>query len=177
MATVDETRPACSIFNGNVFQTNILAFADEKALLRMPVWTFPLRTSRETVLDDVIVKEMPPDAVKQTAPNGDVLLLKGDDEMAAVLAAGSVASHLRAKVRRTIVFRAETGAQDRMSVQFKTAMAAQIERACDVRSRRDMDHSASVNGALQCGCIIGDAVADGTEISGILHDRFCGCYW
>ncbi len=177
MATINETRPACRVLNCNIFQTDVFAFADEKALLRMPVWTFPLRTSRETVLYDVIVEEMSPDAVKQTAPNGDVLLFESDDEMAAVLAAGSVASHLRAKVRRTIVFRAETGAQDRMSVQFKTAMAAQIERACDVRSRRDMDHSASVNGALQCGCIIGDAVADGTEISGILHDSFCGCYW
>ena len=171
LATIQKTSPARGVFDGEILQMHAIAFADEYALLWTPFLAEPLRTAFELMTDGVISHDEAACAIDfSSATDGDVFLFESDDEMAAVCTACHIVGHLLAEIFRAVVVGRRTGSEDRMVVEFQTAVAVEIERTGHIGSSRNVNHSTSVDCALKCGCIIGNAITDGSEILGVLHE-------
>ena len=82
----------------------------------------------------------------------------------------SVIDHLLAEIFRAVVVGRRTGTEDRMVVEFQTAVAMEVERAGHIGSSGNVNHSAGVDCTLKGGCVVGHAITDGSEILGVLHE-------
>ena len=171
LAAIQKTSPTRGVFDGEILQMHAIAFADEYALLWTPFLAEPLRTAFELMTDGVISHDEAACAVDfSSATDGDVLLFESDDEMAAMRTACHIVGHLLAEIFRAVVVGGRTGSEDRMVVEFQPAMAMEVERAGHIGSSGNINHSASVDCTLKCGCVIGNAITDGSEILGVLHE-------
>lgn len=171
LAAIQKTSPTRGVFDGEILQMHAIAFADEYALLRTPFLAEPLRTAFELMTDGVISHDEAACAVDfSSATDGDVFLFESDDEMAAMRAACHIVGHLLAEIFRAVVVGGHTGSEDRMVVEFQTAVAMEVERTGHIGSSGNINHSASVDCTLKCGCVIGNAITDGSKILGVLHE-------
>ena len=103
------------------------------------------------------------------AADDDIVLLKADDEMAAAGDFVDGEPVLRAEVRRVVVLRIGAGQKRRTRLELQTAVALKIKGSSKIGSRRKMHDPACVDGFLNGRRVFCDAVADGAEVSDVVH--------
>ena len=164
ITAVEEACPVGGVAQIDIVDPDVLRFAEIEHLGGTPCASIPQTVWFQFVEKGGII------AVDSTAAaDDDIVLFETDDKMATAGDFVDGEPVLRTEISGVIVLRIGASQKRRSGLQLQSAIALKIKGSREISPWREAHDSACVDGFLN-GCrVFRDAVADGAEISDVIH--------
>ena len=164
IAAMQEARPVGGVAQIDIVDPDVLRFAEIEHLGGTPCAFVPQTVGFQFIKKGGIIT-----VDGSAATDDNIVLFETDDEMAAAGDFVDGEPVLRAEVRRIVVLRIRAGQKRRPWLQLQSTVALKVKSSREISPWREAHDAACVNGFLN-GCrVFRDAVADGAEISDVVH--------